>query len=170
MHDTYKWIISAISGALAAFFGQYGLFFVIVAVAVVLDVITGLTKALFTREGLDSTKARHGFWKKISLFFALFFGIFLDFSLKNVIILIGVPFTHSLPFALIICAYIIINESISICENLYQVNPDTFPPQIAVWLKVAKTDIEKQGVMTNEKSDESRNDDDGNDDDDDKTG
>lgn len=145
MHDTYKWAISAISGALAAFFGQYGLFFIIVAVAVVLDVITGLVRALATGEGLDSKKARVGFWRKITLFIALFFGIFLDFSIKNVIIVSGVPFNHTMPFALIVAAYIIINESISICENIYQVNPEAFPTQVVKWLRVAKTDIEKQG-------------------------
>ena len=158
MHDTYKWLVSTVSGALAAFFGQYGLSFVIVAVAVVFDVITGLVKALASGEGLDSNKARVGFWRKITLFIALFFGIFLDFSIKNVIIISGIPFNHSLPFALIVAAYIIINEGISICENLYQVNPDAFPPQIGSWLKVAKTDIEKQGVTPNERND-GRNDD-----------
>lgn len=146
MHDTYKWAISAISGALAAFFGQYGLFFIIVAVSVVLDVITGLVRALATGEGLDSKKARVGFWRKITLFIALFFGIFLDFSIKNVIIVSGVPFNHTMPFALIVAAYIIINESISICENLYQVNPEAFPPQVVKWMTVAKTNIEKQGM------------------------
>ena len=146
MHDFYKWLFSAISGAVAAFFGQYGLFVALVAVAVVLDVITGIVKAMATGEGLNAAKARKGFWRKIALFVALIFGIFLDFAAANVIIKTGMPLNFEMPFALIVSAYIIINESISICENLYLANPDAFPPQIGKWLKVAKDKIEEDGV------------------------
>lgn len=146
MHDFYKWLFSAFSGAVAAFFGQYGLFIALVALAVVLDVITGIVKAMATGEGLNAAKARKGFWRKIALFVALIFGIFLDFAAANVIIKTGMPLNFDMPFALIVSAYIIINESISICENLYLTNPDAFPPQIGKWLKVAKDKIEEKGA------------------------
>lgn len=145
MHDFAKWSVSAICGALAAFFGQYGLLFGLVAVAVVLDVITGIVKAMATGAGLNSKKACKGFWHKIALFVALFFGIFLDFVSASVIIKTGIALSIDMPFALIVCAYIVINESISICENLYLTNPDAFPPQIGKWLKVAKKEIEQKG-------------------------
>ena len=45
MDNWFKWLLSVLVGGLATFFGQYGLFIVLVAVAVVLDVITGLVKA-----------------------------------------------------------------------------------------------------------------------------
>lgn len=150
MHDTYKWLISTISGAIAAFFGQYGVFIALVAFAVALDVITGIIKAMATGEGLNSTKARKGFWRKIALFVALTFGIFLDFVSTSVIIKTGITLTIDMPFALIVSAYIIINESISICENLYLTNPDAFPPQIGRWLKVAKDKIEEKGTDKDE--------------------
>lgn len=145
VHDTYKWLISTITGTFAAFFGQYGLFIALVATAVVLDVITGIVKAMATGEGLNAAKARKGFWRKIALFVALIFGIFLDFVAANVIIKTGIALSIDMPFALIVSAYIIINESISICENLYLTNPDAFPPQIGKWLKVAKEEIEQKG-------------------------
>lgn len=145
MHDTIKRLLSVVFGSLAAFFGQYGLFIVLVAVAVVLDVITGIVKAMATGEGLNAAKARKGFWRKIALFVALIFGIFLDFAAANVITKTGMPLNFEMPFALIVSAYIIINESISICENLYLTNPNAFPPQIGKWLKVAKKEIEQKG-------------------------
>lgn len=145
MHDFAKWSVSAICGAVAAFFGQYGLLFGLVAVAVVLDVITGLIKVKATGEGLSSKKANRGFWRKMSLFAALFFGIFLDYAALHVLNSAGVSIGLEMPFALIVCAYIIINESISVAENLYLTNPDAFPPQIGKWLKVAKKEIEQKG-------------------------
>ena len=54
MDNFTKWLISIISGGIAAFCRQYGLFIVLVAAAVVLDVVTGLVKAKATGEGLSS--------------------------------------------------------------------------------------------------------------------
>lgn len=143
MHDITKWLISAVCGSVAAFFGQYGLFFGLVAVAVVLDVITGLIKCKATDEGLSSKKANRGFWRKMSLFAALFFGIFLDYAAAAVLVHAGVSLTGDTPFALIICAYIIINEAISVAENLYLANPDSFPKWIAERLRVARERVER---------------------------
>ena len=142
MDNWFKWLWSVILGGLATFFGQYGLFIALVAVAVVLDVITGLVKVKATGEGLSSDKATKGFWKKISLFVGLSFGIFLDYAVATVLAKVGVGVVPELPFALIICAYISINEAISISENLYLTNPDGFPPAIGKMLKVAKDKIE----------------------------
>ena len=144
MDNIIKWLVSVILGGLAAFFGQYGLFIVLVAVAVVLDFATGLIKAKATGEGLSSKKATKGFWKKISLFVALAFGIFLDYAVATVLTQAGVNIGIEMPFALIICAYIIINEAISISENLYLTNPDSFPKWISKLLKVAKDKIEEK--------------------------
>ena len=143
MNNTLKWLISIISGGIAAFCGQYGLFIVLVAAAVVLDVVTGLVKAKATGEGLSSEKANRGFWRKMALFVALAFGIFLDYAAAAVLVHVGVNLGGELPFALIISAYIIINEAISISENLYLTNPDSFPQWIAKRLKVAKEQMER---------------------------
>ena len=142
MDNITKWLTSVVLGSVAAFFGQYGLFIVLVAVAVVLDVVTGLVKAKATGEGLSSDKATRGFWKKISLFVGLAFGIFLDYAVATVLLQAGVNLGLDMPFALIICAYIIINEAISISENLYLTNPDSFPQWISKMLKVVKGKIE----------------------------
>lgn len=143
MNNTIKWLISIISGGIAAFCGQYGLFIVLVAAAVVLDVVTGLVKAKATGEGLSSKKANRGFWRKMALFVALAFGIFLDYAAAAVLVHVGVNLGGELPFALIISAYIIINEAISISENLYLTNPDSFPKWIAKRLKVAREEMER---------------------------
>ena len=144
MDNFTKWLLSVITGSLAAFFGQYGLFIVLVAVAVVLDVVTGLVKAKATGEGLSSEKANKGFWKKISLFVGLLFGIFLDYAAAAVLIHAGVNMKIDMPFALIICAYIILNESISIGENLIAIDPGNMPPWVVKLLRGSKGKIEKK--------------------------
>ncbi len=144
MENWIKWILSIAGGALAAFWGQYGLFIVLVALAVVLDVITGLVKAKAIGEGLSSQKATKGFWKKVSLFVGLFFGIFLDYVMLTVLAQAGITININLPFALIFACYIILNESISVAENLVLINPEIMPKWIAKLLKVAKDDLDSK--------------------------
>ena len=142
MDNWFKWLVSVVCGAIATFYQQYGLLIVFVCLAIVFDCITGLIKAKTIGEGLSSQKGWKGFWKKIALLVGLFFGIFLDYAVAMVLSKVGVGVVSELPFALIICAYIIINEAISISENLYLTNPDGFPPAIGKMLKVAKDKIE----------------------------
>ena len=113
MDNWFKWLLSVVCGAIATFYEQYGLLIVFVCLAIVFDCVTGLFKAKTIGEGLSSAKGWKGFWKKIAL-----------------------------PFALIICCYIVLNECISIAENLYLINPDIMPKWIANLLKVAKDKIE----------------------------
>ena len=152
MADSIKRLLSVIMGIIAAFWGEYGLFLVLVAVAVVLDVVTGLIKAKATDEGLSSEKATKGFWRKMTLFVALGFGVFLDFAAELVISSTGITLSVGMPFALIVSAYIIINESISIFENLYLANPDAFPKSVGRILKVAKKKIDEDGAENGTKN------------------
>ncbi len=138
MSKALKCALSVFGGTAAALFGQYGLFAALVAAAVALDVVTGLVKAKATGEGLSSKKANRGFWKKMALFAALAFGIFLDFAASAVLLHAGVSLGADMPFALVISTYIIINEAISIGENLYLTNPDSFPKWIARRLQIAR--------------------------------
>ena len=136
--NAFKWFISVIAGFVATFFQQYGLFIGLVAGAVVFDFITGIVKAKATGEGLSSQKGWRGFWKKIALFVSLAFGIFLDFITATILASANVVLGVDTPFALIICCYIVLNECISIAENLYLIDPTMLPKFVIKLLKIAK--------------------------------
>ena len=142
MDNWFKWLVSVVCGAVATFYQQYGLLIVFVCLAIVFDCVTGLIKAKTIGEGLSSQKGWKGFWKKIALLVGLFFGIYLDYVVPLLFVKAGLTLDIDLPFALIICSYIVLNECISIAENLYLINPDIMPKWIANLLKVAKDKIE----------------------------
>ena len=144
MSKESKLLISVAAGEAASLFGEHGLFFLLVLAAVVLDVITGIVRSKASGEGLSSKKANEGFWRKMALFGALAFGIFLDFAAGAVLVRAGVSLGGELPFALIVCAYIIVNESISIAENLYLTNPNGFPKWIARRLMIARERLDRE--------------------------
>lgn len=142
MEDKVKYILSVIGGLLATATKQYGLILLFVIIGIFMDCITGLIKSKITGKGWSSKVGFVGFWKKVSLLVALFFGIFLDYFIPTTlekIVTVELPF--ALPFGLIIGAYIVLNECISICENLYSCNPDIVPKWIVGLLRNAKEKI-----------------------------
>ncbi len=138
-----KSALSVIAGVAATLCGQYGVMFLLVAAAVVLDFATGIIKAKAIGQGLDSKIARRGFWRKISLLAALAFGVFLDLIAGVLLVKAGIVISSETPFALVVASYIVLNESISIAENLYQINPDSLPKAVINLLRIAKEKSDK---------------------------
>ncbi len=144
--EKWKWLASVICGAVSAFLRQYGMIIAFVAIAVVFDWITGVVASVAQGEKLSSKKGAIGFWKKIDLFLGLFFGFFLDYFIPYAITAIGIEVsTNVAVFGMIIGCYIVINESISVCENIYRTNQSILPPWVVKLLVNAKDQIDDMG-------------------------
>ena len=140
-----KWLMSVIGGMIAAFFEQYGILIALVGVAIVFDLITGLMKAKMSKEeGFNSEKCARGLFKKIALLVGMCFGFYLDMLIPYVFEYVNVTIPISMPFSMIISFYIVLNESISVCENLYATNPEILPKWIISLLTNAKESLLKE--------------------------
>lgn len=139
---------SALLGTLATLAEQYTILIVLVAAAIVLDVITGLIRCGATGEKLSSEKGTKGFWKKIMLMASLLFAFFLDVSIPTILGVVNVtlPFQKSLLFGSIVGVYIILNESISICENILKANKMALPKWLKKLLQDAKKEVDERGA------------------------
>jgi toxin secretion/phage lysis holin len=144
MDKLYKILLSTIGGAIAAMTEKYGLILFFVIVVVVFDIITGMAKAKATGVKFDSKTGTKGFWKKISLLLGLFFGVFLDYFITEAMQVVDIVLPFASPFGLIVGVYIVLNESISICENLYACNPKSIPAWIAKLLKTTSDKIDNE--------------------------
>jgi len=131
----WRYGIAIIGGFAATISRQYALIFICVIVAIVFDVITGLIKSKVTGRPWNSKQGTIGFWKKIALLVALAFGIFLDYFIPIALSTVSIVLPFATPFGLMIGVYITLNESISICENLYEINPLALPKWIVKLLK-----------------------------------
>ena len=90
---------------------------VLVVVFMMVDVLTGVLKALKNKE-LSSTKAREGIYKKASFILFVAFGYLADFAMDYV------DMGFKFPAAVTISTLIILTEAISVLENLGSINPD----------------------------------------------
>lgn len=133
---------SVISGLISTYFERYGIIFIFVALAICFDVITGLVASAANGVPITSDRARRGFWKKICFLLAVFLGIFMDAFIPQLVLMIGIELPFNLPFGCIVSIYVILNELISIAENIYKVNRDSMPKWIIKLLQGYKKNIE----------------------------
>lgn len=140
-----KWLLSILCGFLSAFTKQYGMIIILVSCAVVFDWITGIIGSKASGIPITSKKGMIGFWKKMALFAGLFFGFFLDYFIPYALarIHLELPVTGAV-FGMIIGCYIVINECISISENIYKANPAILPQWIIKMLQLAKEQIDNK--------------------------
>ena len=149
--EKIKWLLSIICGIVSAFTKMYGMIIVFVTCAVVFDWITGIIGEKAVGHPITSKKGTIGFWKKMALFAGLFFGFFLDYFIPYALqrINIDIPIKEAI-FGMIIGCYIVINECISICENIYKANPSILPRWVVTMLKLAKEQIDNKESGTDE--------------------
>ena len=132
--DNVKKLVSVLAGICLSFTKQYGLIISFVACAIVLDCVTGIIAERATGHVISSRKGMKGFWKKLMLLAALSFGFFMD---------VFIPYCmQNAVFGMVIGCYIVLNESISICENIYRANPEIMPKWIKHMLVATRKQID----------------------------
>ena len=144
--DIIKWVTASVTGIAATFWGVYGPVFVCVLVAIVLDIITGLIKAKATGTPITSEKGARGFWRKMALLAALAFGIFLDAFIPIMLGVVSIQLPFTLPIGTVVGCYIVLNESISIFENINKTAPQALPKWIKKLLDGAKKTVDDGGA------------------------
>lgn len=127
MKEHIKALLSFIFGVVTTFCKMYGAIIGLVCFAIIFDVISGIVGSKAAGMKISSKKANKGFWKKVGLLLALAFGMFLDMFIPFALKYVDVVIPYNMPFGLIFGCYIVFNESISICENIYKVNPTILP-------------------------------------------
>lgn len=140
--EAAKAALAVALGAVSAWMGHVAPLVLCVACALVLDYITGMLAA--AKEGdLSSSKGAKGIYKKLAFLCMLGLGFFLDYA---------IPFfaerglsremNFQLPFGLIIAAWIVLNESVSVLENLLRCGVRV-PAFLVKTLKLASESLDK---------------------------
>ncbi len=144
-NSVYKFAASLFTGLVASFWGIYGPVIICVLVAICMDVISGLVAAMASGEKISSKVGWIGFWKKMALILALAFGIFMDLFIPILLGMISLELPFTMPIGTIVGCYIVINEAISIIENINQAAPTALPKWIKKLLEGAGKTIDDGG-------------------------
>lgn len=109
-------IITLITASISAYFGIIVIPLIVLTLVMVIDYITGMTAAYVNAE-LSSRKGIRGIFKKLGYYSLVCVGITLDYILCSGLAQIGIE-GNKILFGLIVTVWLIINELISILENL----------------------------------------------------
>ena len=151
--DKIKINVTAVISALMSWLGILAIpVFLLVGFNIV-DYATGLCAAKYRNESISSYKGMRGIWKKIGMWLLVLVGAWIDILINYAIEYIGISF--SLPFivATVVAVWLVVNEAISILENLKDIGTD-IPPFLLPLMKNIKTKVEETADIVENKEEE----------------
>ena len=128
--------------SLALYFQKIAVPLIVLFGAVCVDYATGLLGAYFHRE-LDSKKGWRGILKKLAYFAAVCVGCGVDYLLHTFGAMFGLTFKTTLAVGVLVTMWLIINEAISILENLVKIGVP-LPAFLEKTVKRLKIAVEEQ--------------------------
>ena len=122
----YKTAATAALACAAAYFGMLAVPLCILLLVMLVDYITGLTKAYIAAD-LSSRTGIHGILKKLSYMAMVVVGAVIDYLLETALRAAGMDLQLKMFFGMMVAVWLIINELISILENLAVIGVPGFP-------------------------------------------
>lgn len=114
---SFKALISVVCGGLSAYFGVIGVPLVVLFAAMCIDYLTGMTKAWVTGE-LSSRVGVLGIVKKVGYLVTVCVAAIVDWLLLSGLKQVGISIGMEFLFGMMVVIWFIVNECISILENL----------------------------------------------------
>ena len=142
MKDFFHAIFAAAIGALAAYFNVLLIPLIVLLVVMLIDYITGMAGAAYSGK-LNSRVGAVGILKKAGYIALVAVGIVADYLISNALLKIGIDLKINYCFGMIITIWLIINELISILENLGELDVP-LPAFLVNIIKTLKNKVEEQ--------------------------
>lgn len=121
MKDFLQILLAGALGALAAYFNVLLIPLCVLVAVMLVDYVTGMASAAYTKK-LNSRVGVLGIVKKAGYLALVAVGMTVDYLIVSALVSIGINLQINYCFGMIITIWLIINELISILENLGEMN------------------------------------------------
>ena len=121
MREFFQALIAGAIGALAAYFNVLLIPLLVLVAVMLIDYVTGMAGASYTGK-LNSRVGVMGIVKKAGYIALVAVGMVVDYLISSALVNIGINIQITYCFGMIITIWLIINELISILENLGEMN------------------------------------------------
>ena len=150
-HKSQAWLTVAIS-AVMDFLGILAIPVFLMVECNLIDYITGLVASKYRQEQINSYKGMRGIIKKVCMWLLVIVGAMLDVLIKYATQTMG--FNIQVPFivATLVTVWIVVNEIVSILENLVDIGIE-LPPFLMPIVRRIKKEIE---TVTDKNEDDSK--------------
>lgn len=151
--NTVKGLIASIMGVLNSIFGILAIPMILLVACNVIDYATGLMASSFRGQKIESYKGIKGIAKKIAMWLLVLVGALFDVLIEYSVAQFGFVCPFSFAIAAIVAIWIIVNEFISILENLKDMDAP-IPEFLWTLTKKLKTQVEQKTNVINEEEEE----------------
>jgi len=142
--------ISAIVGAFFSFFGILAIPIALLVPCNIIDYFTGMHASKVKGDKITSEISINGIYKKVSMYILIFVGYGIDCMISYVTATLHIDMKFPLLFAAMVASWLVINELISITENVEVTGMKI--PILSPILKFIKKKIEKTVDIETEKT------------------
>lgn len=149
MKDGIKLTLAALLAAVGTYFQELFVPAIIVAVVMACDYLSGVTAAWIEGE-LSSRVGIIGIVKKVAYALIIVVGIVVDWVIQTAAEKIGIDAGNFYYFALLVIVWLIVNECISILENVSRIGVP-IPPFLLKLTQKLKSTTESKGDELSEK-------------------
>lgn len=135
---------AAVIAVISALMGWLGILAIPVFLLVgcnVIDYATGLVAAKYRTEPISSYKGIRGIIKKVCMWLLVLIGAWIDILINYAIECAGIELTIPFIVATVVAVWLVVNEIISILENMQDIGVD-MPPFIMPIMKYIKRKTE----------------------------
>lgn len=108
----------------------------------IIDYITGLMASKYREEQISSYKGMRGIIKKVCMWLCVVVGAIIDALIQYATQTIGLSIRFPFIVATLVAVWIVVNEIISILENIIDIDGKTLPPFLMPLVKRIKKEIE----------------------------
>ena len=136
-------LFAAALGAVAAYFHVLMIPLCVMIAVMLLDYISGMAAA-WSQKTLNSRCGVMGIIKKVGYIALVAVGIAVDYLITSALINVGISLQVNYCFGMIVTIWLIINELISILENLGEMGVP-LPSFLTSMIKTLKGKVEEQG-------------------------
>lgn len=142
--------VTALLSALFAWLGVVAVPFLLLVLLQLIDYATGLVAAKYRSEKISSYKSFRGIVKKVCMWLLVVVGGVMDWLITYAANNIGLPIKVSFVCAIVVCAWLMCNEIISVLENMIDIGVK-LPPFMMKLAQRIKGDIEKKADTEEDK-------------------
>ena len=139
--DKIKLMVIAITSALMSWLGILAVPVLLLVGCNLVDYFTGLVAAKYRNEPVDSGKGIRGIWKKVCMWLLIVIGAIIDALLNYAVTYIGISISIPFVVATVVAVWLIVNEIISILENITDIGVE-LPPFLLPLVKNIKKQVE----------------------------
>ena len=151
--DKVKVTVIAVISALMSWLGVLTVPVLLLVGCNIIDYATGLCAVKYRNDSISSYKSIRGIIKKVCMWLLVVVGVFMDILIQYAVSTAGVDLAVPFVVATIVAVWLVVNEIISILENMIDIGVK-MPPFLMPVVKYMKKQVEDKATFENTEDEE----------------